>query len=65
MIDADEKAMRAKVMADAAHSSDMSGLETSAGYRADAAAFVDGLIDVDELGRRTRRRYGLTEEGAE
>lgn len=38
MIDADEKAMRTKVVADAAHSSAMSGLETSMEYRADAAA---------------------------
>lgn len=65
MIDADEKAMRAKVVADAAHSSAMSNLQTSTEYRADAAAYVDGLIDVDELGRRTRRRYGLPEEEAQ
>lgn len=65
MIDADEKAMRAKVVADAAHSSAMSNLQTSTEYRPDAAAYVDGLIDVDELGRRTRRRYGLPEEEAQ
>lgn len=65
MIDADEKAMRAKVVADTAHSSAMSNLQTSTEYRADAAAYVDGLIDVDELGRRTRRRYGLPEEEAQ
>jgi len=65
VIDADEKAMRAKVVADAAHSSSMSNLQTSSEYRADAAAYVDGLIDVDELGRRTRRRYGLPEEDAQ
>lgn len=65
MIDADEKAMRAKVVADAAHSSAMSRLRTSTEYRAHAAAYVDGLIDVDELGRRTRRRYGLPEEDAQ
>ncbi|HOV99871.1 MAG TPA: hypothetical protein PLY19_00215 [Rhodoglobus sp.] len=57
--------MRAKVVADAAHSSSMSNLQTSSEYRADAAAYVDGLIDVDELGRRTRRRYGLPEEDAQ
>ncbi|KAA9104509.1 antitoxin VbhA family protein [Microbacterium rhizomatis] len=62
MIDADEKAMRATVVADAAHSSAMSNLQTGTEYRADAAAYVDGLIDVDELGRRTRRRYGVPEE---
>ncbi|SDZ55150.1 antitoxin VbhA family protein [Herbiconiux ginsengi] len=64
MIDADEKAMRAKVVADAAHSTAMSSLRTSTEYLADAAACVDGLIDVDALGRRTRRRYGLPEEDA-
>jgi hypothetical protein len=65
MIDADEKAMRAKAVADAAHSSAMSSLRASTEYRADAAAYVDGLIDVDELGRRTRRRYGLPEADAQ
>ena len=62
MINAEEKALRATVVADAAHSSAMSGLEAGDEYRADAAVFVDGLIDVDELGRRTRRRWGVPEE---
>lgn len=61
MIEADEKAMRSTLVADAAYSSAMSNLQTSTEYRADAAAYVDGLIDVDEFGRR----YGLPEEAAE
>ena len=46
-------------MADAAHSSAMEGLTAGAEYRADAAAYAAGEFDVDELGRRTRARWGL------
>ena len=58
-ISAAERELRARVVADAAHSSKMEGLTSSAEYRADAAAFVEGEFDADELGRRTRVRYGL------
>lgn len=58
-ISAAERELRARVVADAAHSSEMEGLASSAEYRADAAAFVEGEFDADELGRRTRARYGL------
>jgi hypothetical protein len=54
-----ERELRERVVADAAHSSAMEGLESSQEYRADAAAFVAGEIDVEELGRRTRARYCL------
>lgn len=56
-----ERELRERVVADAAHSSAMEGLEASPEYRIDAAAFVSGEIDVDELGRRTRARWGLSE----
>ncbi|WP_392341525.1 hypothetical protein [Leifsonia sp.] len=37
----------------------MEGLSSTAEFRADAAAFVEGEFDADELVRRTRARYGL------
>jgi hypothetical protein len=58
-ISATEREFCARAVADAAHSSEMEGLTSSAEYRADAAAFVEGEFDADELGRRTRARYGL------
>jgi hypothetical protein len=58
-ISAAERELRERVVADAAHSSEMEGLSSTAEYRADAAAFVEGEFDADELVRRTRARYGL------
>lgn len=52
-------AERERIVADAAHSSAMEGLTASAEYRADAAAYAAGEFDVDELGHRTRTRWGL------
>lgn len=50
---------RERVVSEAAHSSAMEGLASSPEYRADAAAYVAGAIELDELGRRTLSRYGL------
>ncbi len=58
-ISAAERELRERVVADAAHSSAMEGLTSSPEYRADAAAFVAGEYDADELVARTRARYGL------
>lgn len=58
-ISAAERELRERVVADAAHSSAMEGLTAGAEYRADAAAYAAGEFDVDELGRRTRARWGL------
>lgn len=58
-ISAAEREQRARVVTDAAHSSEMEGLASSPEYRADAAAYVEGAFDADELVRRTRARYGL------
>ncbi|MFF1571629.1 hypothetical protein ACFVWR_02700 [Leifsonia sp. NPDC058292] len=58
-ISAAEHYLRERVVADAAHNSEMEGLTSSSEYRADAAAFVEGEFDADELVRRTRARYGL------
>jgi len=56
-----ERDLRQRVVSDAAHSSAMAGLEASPEYRADAAAYVAGEIDEDELGRRTRAATVLPE----
>ena len=58
-ISASERELRERIVADAAHSSAMEGLTASAEYRADAAAYAAGEFDVDELGHRTRTRWGL------
>lgn len=50
---------RSDVLELATHFSRMEGLETSTEFKSDAQAYVDGTIDLDELGRRTRARYGL------
>lgn len=60
-ISAAERELRARVVADAAHSSAMEGLTAGPEYRADADAYAAGELDVDELGRRTRARWGLPE----
>ena len=57
--DGGELGARQRDVAAAAHSSAMEGLESTPTYRADAAVFVDGQFDADELVRRTRARYGL------
>lgn len=54
-----ERDLRARVVAEAAHSSEMEDLVSSPDFRADAAAYVEGTFDADELLRRTRARYGL------
>lgn len=52
-----ERERRADALEQATHSSRMEGLETSAEFKSDAQAYVDGTIDLDEVGRRTRARY--------
>jgi len=58
-ISAAERELRERVVADAAHSSAMEGLDAGPEYRADAAAYASGEFDADELVRRTRARWGL------
>jgi hypothetical protein len=58
-VSAADRELRVRTLADAEHSSAMEGLEPTPEFRADAAAYVEGEIDVDELGRRTRARYGI------
>lgn len=58
-ISANEQEARRAGLEDAVHSSEMEGLPVTAEYRADAERYVAGEFDLDELGRRTRARYGL------
>ena len=51
---------RARAVGDAEHSGTMEGLEVSPEFRTDAAAYVEGTIDLDEFGRRTRARNGVS-----
>jgi hypothetical protein len=50
---------RERIVSEAAHSSAMAGLVSTWAFQVDAAAFVEGAIDADELVRRTRARYTL------
>ena len=59
IVTAAEREARLRAVEDAAHSSEMEGLRATPEYQADAAAYVAGAFDVDELVRRTRARYGL------
>ena len=50
---------RAASVAEATHSAELEGLTVSPPSLADAQEYVRGAIDVDELGRRVRARYGV------
>ena len=50
---------RAASVAEATHSAGLEGLTVSPASLADAQEYVRGDIDVDELGRRVRARYGV------
>ena len=57
------EAERARRVAEAIHSGEMEGMRVGPETRADAAEYVEGRIDSDELVVRTRARYGLTDVG--
>ena len=50
---------RAASVAEATQSAELAGLTVSPASLADAQEYVRGDIDVDELGRRVRARYGV------
>ena len=60
MIDEREKARRRAVFEDGIHSAYLDGGMVSDAFRADAEEYINGLIDTDELLKRTQRRYGVT-----
>jgi len=53
------EAQRWFALEQAEHSGEMEGLHVDPATRADAAEWVAGRIDVDELVARGRARYGL------
>ena len=54
-----QRAERQRIIEEAIHSNEMEGLPVTADARADAVAFVSGMIDEDELVQIARARYGL------
>jgi hypothetical protein len=55
-----EQTERARRVAEAKHSGEMEGLQVSPAGLADAADYVAGHIDSDELVARARSRYGIS-----
>ena len=51
--------LRERIVEEAMHSGEMEGLHVDPATRADAAEYVAGRIDSDELVARARARYGL------
>ena len=60
MIDEREKARRRAAFEDGVHSAYLDGGMVTDAFRADAEEYINGSIGLDELLKRTQRRYGLT-----
>lgn len=54
---------RARVMEEAIHSAEMEGAYVSAEFRHDADEYVRGYISIDDLMKRTKRRWNVKREG--
>lgn len=54
---------RKQVMDEAIHSGEMEGAYVSTEFRADADEYVQGDISIEELMRRTKRRWMSKVEG--
>ncbi len=54
-----ERLRREAAVAESVHSAALEGQQVTLEMLADSDAYARGEIDVDELGRRTRSRYGL------
>lgn len=59
------RAERQRRVEEAIHSGEMEGLSVSPATLADAADYIDGVINSGELVNRTRARYGLTDRNDE
>lgn len=51
---------RRRAIDDARKSSELEGSRSTDATRADQDAYVRGEIDIEQLGRRVRERYGLS-----
>lgn len=51
---------RKRAVEDARRSSELEGSRSTEATRSDQDAYVRGEIDIEQLGRRVRSRYGLS-----
>ncbi|MBK0421837.1 hypothetical protein JD292_07095 [Leucobacter sp. CSA2] len=51
---------RLRAVTDARRSSELEGSRSTEETRCDQDAYVRGEIDIDQLGRRVRERYGIS-----
>lgn len=51
---------RKRALEDARRSSELEGSRSTEATRSDQDAYVRGEIDIEQLGRRVRSRYGLS-----
>lgn len=51
---------RKRAIEDARRSSELEGSRSTEATRSDQDAYVRGEIDIEQLGRRVRSRYGLS-----
>ncbi|WP_208006769.1 antitoxin VbhA family protein [Aeromicrobium phragmitis] len=54
-----EQGRRRRAVDDARRSSELEGSRSTDATRADQDAYVRGEIDINQLGKRVRSRYGL------
>lgn len=59
MITDEERAHRREEVEAARHSAGLEGLQVTKATATDQDAYVDGQIDLDEVSRRVRARYGV------
>lgn len=55
---------RKRAMEEAIHSGEMEGAYVSAEFREDAEEYVEGEISIEELMKRTKRRWDPKRKGA-
>lgn len=55
-----ESERRKRAIEDARRSSELEGSRSTEATRSDQDAYVRGEIDIEQLGRRVRSRYGLS-----
>ena len=59
MIDEREKARRRAAFEDGIHSAYLDDGMVSDAFRADAEEYINGIIDLGEMHKRLRNRYGI------
>ncbi|MFT9286522.1 MAG: hypothetical protein ABF522_14670, partial [Lacticaseibacillus paracasei] len=59
VIDEREKARRRAAFEEGIHSAYLDGGTVTEAFRADAEEYINGIIDLDEMHKRLRNRYGI------